>query len=249
MNTLRLIAGATLLTVGACAEGRDSIALTDPAFSARDLTPAVKSGHSLSNLLRDTSLYTKLTELEQTAGSLTALLTAEQGSLGRMITDQALYTRLNSLTADLRAVLADAANAASHVTVSGQYDALVDFTTLTLTPRGNNCLLEVAGQLEFTGTIQGTATGRTSALVLAPCADVASNPPGTFGDTFKSDLVFEGTVNGEPATANLRYVGQVKPGGSINARLIFTGGVTGSVDTQNAVVAVGGDYSGNVVIN
>lgn len=178
MNTLRLIAGAaTLLIVGGCADGRDTIALTDPALSAVS------------------------------------------------------------------------ANAASQVAVSGQYDALVDFSTLTLTPKGNNCLLEVAGQLVFTGTIQGTATGRTSALVLAPCADVASNPPGTFGDTFKSDLVFTGTVDGEPVTADLRYVGQVKPGGSINARLIFTGGVTGSLDTQNAVVAVGGDYSGQVIVN
>ena len=140
------------------------------------------------------------------------------------------------------------ANAASGVSVSGHYNALVDFGTLTLTPKGNNCLLDVEGQLVFTGTIQGTATGRTSALVFAPCAEVASNPPGTFGDTFKSDLVFEGTVNGEPTTANLRYVGQVKPGGSINARLIFTGEMSGSLETSNAVVAVGGDYSGKVVI-
>src|SRR5688500_12471045 len=184
MNTLRLIAGAaTFLAVSGCADGRDTIALTDPAISTQDDKSAVS------------------------------------------------------------------ANAASLVTVSGQYAALVDFTTLSLTPKGNNCFLEVDGQLVFTGTIQGTATGTTSALVLAPCADVASNPPGTFGDTFKSDLVFEGTVNGESTTANLRYVGQVKPGGDINARLVFTGGVTGSLETSNAVVAVGGDYSGQVVVN
>src|SRR5688500_18350844 len=115
MNTLRLIAGAaTLLIVSGCADGRDTIALTDPTLSAQDDRSAV---------------------------------------------------------------------AASQVAVSGHYDALVDFSTLSLTPKGNNCLLEVAGQLVFTGTIQGTATGRTSALVHAPCADVASTPPGTFGDT------------------------------------------------------------------
>ena len=80
------------------------------------------------------------------------------------------------------------ASAARRIHTSGAFDAIVDFSTLTLTPRGRNCLLQVAGQLVFTGTIQGAGTGQTTALVSAPCADVAANPPGTFSDVFKSEL-------------------------------------------------------------
>ena len=82
---------------------------------------------------------------------------------------------------------------ARRVATSGEFDAVVDFTTITFTPRGRNCLLQVNGTLVFTGTIDGEATGRTSALVFAPCSDVMTTPPGTFRDVFKSELVFEGT--------------------------------------------------------
>src|SRR5687768_13024950 len=61
--------------------------------------------------------------------------------------------------------------AARRVEATGDFAANVDFSTLTLTPRGSNCLLEVEGQLVFTGTIQGAATGQTSALVFAPCEE------------------------------------------------------------------------------
>lgn len=138
--------------------------------------------------------------------------------------------------------------AARQVETSGQFAAHVDFSTLTLTPRGSNCLLEVRGELVFTGTIQGIATGQTSALVFAPCADVASNPPGTFPDVFKSELEFEGTVDGERARANVLYMGRVQPGGQIEGRLIFSSGVQGRLHVQ-AQVAVGGEYHGSVVVN
>src|SRR5688500_6979592 len=104
---------------------------------------------------------------------------------------------------------ASLASAARQIDASGSFDALVDFATLTLTPRGQNCLLTVSGQLVFSGTIQGTATGQTSALVFASCADVATNPPGTFADVFKFEGTFEGSVDGEAAQANLSYMGQV----------------------------------------
>jgi hypothetical protein len=136
---------------------------------------------------------------------------------------------------------------AGPVETSGHFDALVDFSTLTLTPRGRNCLLQVKGQLVFTGTIEGVGTGETSALVSAPCADVATTPPGTFSDVFKSELVFVGTVNGEPARANLLYMGQVEPGGHIAGRLVFSNGVAGRVEVD-ARVAVGGEYAGSVVV-
>jgi hypothetical protein len=138
--------------------------------------------------------------------------------------------------------------AARRVEATGAFAANVDFATLTLTPRGSNCLLEVEGELVFTGTIQGSAAGRTSALVFAPCEEAGTNPPGTFADVFKSELEFEGTVDGLPASATLLYMGRVQPGGQIDGRLIFSNGVAGRLDAQ-AVVAVGGQYSGFVVVN
>ena len=139
-----------------------------------------------------------------------------------------------------------ALSVARQIETSGHFDAIVDFSTLTLTPRGSNCLLQVEGELVFTGTIEGTATGQTSALVFAPCADVATSPPGTYPDVFKSELEFEGTVDGEPARANVLYMGRVQPGGQIEGRLILSNGVQGRLAVE-AQVAVGGEYRGSVV--
>src|SRR6478609_964666 len=59
---------------------------------------------------------------------------------------------------------AQSSTAAGQVQTSGHFDAQVDFSTVTLTPKGSNCLLGVDGRLVFTGTIEGTAVGHTSAL-------------------------------------------------------------------------------------
>ena len=140
------------------------------------------------------------------------------------------------------------AEPARRIQSSGSFAAIVDFSTLTLTSKGRNCLLEVEGELVFTGTIEGSGTGQTSALVFAPCSDVATTPPGTYPDVFKSELVFDGTIDGEPAEANLLYMGSVQPGGAIEGRLVFSNGVQGVLEAD-AVVAVGGDYRGFVVVN
>ena len=137
--------------------------------------------------------------------------------------------------------------APGQVRTSGHFDAQVDFSTITLTSKGSNCLLEVDGRLVFTGTIEGTAIGHTSALEFAPCSEVAVNPPGTFPDVFKSVAVFDGTVNGVPAHSNLLYMGQVAVGGHIDGRLVFSDGLAGKLDVS-AVVAVGGEYSGALVV-
>ena len=141
----------------------------------------------------------------------------------------------------------EAASPSRQIEASGEFAAVVDFSTLTLTPRGRNCLLQVKGQLVFTGTIQGTGTGQTTALVFASCSQVATTPPGTFRDVFKSELTFEGTIDGQPARANVLYMGGVEPGGRIEGRLIFSNGVAGKLDVV-ARVAVGGDYSGSLVV-
>lgn len=142
--------------------------------------------------------------------------------------------------------LADAAGGPTQV--AGLFDAIVDFTTLRLTPRGSNCLLDVDGRLVFHGSIEGTGVGHTTALVFATCEEVASLPPGTDPDVFHSNLEFTGTVNGEPATAKALYHGRVQPGGHIEGQIIFSDGIAGALDASGQV-AVGGSYSGSVVVH
>lgn len=140
------------------------------------------------------------------------------------------------------------AAASARATVAGSYVASIDFATLSLTPHGRNCLLEVQGALTFTGDIVGTATGSTSALVFATCEEASTTPPGTHPDVFRSVLEFEGLVNGVPATADVQYMGKVAPGGALDGRLVFSNGVAGRLDADG-VVAVGGAYSGSVVVH
>ena len=127
----------------------------------------------------------------------------------------------------------------------GSFDAFVDFSTLSLTARGSNCLLRVSGTLVFSGTIEGVATGTTSALTFATCDDVIANPPGSFPDVFRSELHFTGSVDGMPAEGDLMYQGRAAPGGAIDAHLIFSRGMQGVLDVDGQV-AVGGSYQGRV---
>lgn len=135
------------------------------------------------------------------------------------------------------------------VQTAGSFDAIIDPFTFRFesTPSGRNCILQVNGQLVFSGTIEGTATGRTTALVFAPCDQASTNPPGTFADVFKSELVFEGTIGGEPVRANMIYTGTVRVGGHIDAYLILYNGALGTLEVD-AIVAVGGTYEGPVIL-
>ena len=141
-----------------------------------------------------------------------------------------------------------AAVGAGQVATSGLFDANVDFSTLSLTPRGSNCLLVVKGQLVFHGTIEGAGNGQTTALVFGSCEQVASTPPGTDPDVFHSELEFVGTVAGQPAKAHVLYKGRVQPGGHIDGQLIFSNGVSGELEAE-AQVAVGGEYHGTLVLH
>ena len=129
---------------------------------------------------------------------------------------------------------------------NGVFTADVDFTTLTLTPVGNNCVLEVEGQLFFTGTLEGAASGKTRAFVLASCADVAVNPPGTFKDVFRSTLEFTGMVNGIPTFADITYQGTTEVGGSIKALMLLSNGLKGNLKVE-AIVVLGGTYEGFII--
>jgi hypothetical protein len=139
------------------------------------------------------------------------------------------------------------ARTARRIPASGEFQTFVDFSTLTLTPRGQNCRLEVDGEVLFTGTLEGTGSGHTSALVFAPCADVAAAPPGTYPDVFRSRIEVEVSVDGKPATARMIYQGRSAPGGAIDGRFLLHGGVRGALKVE-ARIAVGGTYEGAVVV-
>ena len=103
------------------------------------------------------------------------------------------------------------------------------------------------GVLYFTGTIEGEAPGTTRALVFATCDDVASNPPGTFLDVFRSELEFVGTVEGLETEADIIYQGITKVGGDIKGYMILSNGPKGFLKVD-AIVAMGGGYTGFIVV-
>ena len=140
------------------------------------------------------------------------------------------------------------ASASAPTSADGSFQATIDPQTFSLTPVGENCLLQVDGELTFSGTIEGGATGTTQALVFASCADAAEHPPGTFRDVFMSELKFSGTINGVPATADMTYQGHVHAGGDTDALVRLSNGVRGVLHVD-ATVAVGGDYQGFVQVH
>jgi hypothetical protein len=152
-----------------------------------------------------------------------------------------------STTALLIAIGAAApASARSAVRAEGDFTVAIDFPTLVLRDvSGGRCQLTVDGTLTFTGTLAGDATGTTTALVFATCAEVATTPPGTFFDLFRFSGDFIGTVGGTAVTGSLSYAGFTRPGGAIDAAIVVRGGAFG-VLRADAVVAVGGTYAGVV---
>ena len=143
--------------------------------------------------------------------------------------------------------LVGTASAAKPISSSGSFTADIDFGKIELTPVGANCQLVVPGVVEFTGTLEGTGTAVTTALVFASCDEVLDADPGTYRDVFSSDIQFSGTLDGIPVTAEIRYHGTAAPGGAINAVMNFSGDLRGSVKVDGQL-AVGGDYSGKIVL-
>ena len=128
---------------------------------------------------------------------------------------------------------------------SGDFTAAVDFSTLTARAvRGNKCELRVNGVLTFDGTLEGDATGTTTAVIFAPCAEATANPPGTFFDLFRFEGAFVGTVHDRPATGDLSYAGITRVGGTIDARIVLATDSLRGVLRADARVAVGGSYGG-----
>jgi hypothetical protein len=135
----------------------------------------------------------------------------------------------------------------NRILAEGAFTAMIDPFSFTFTPVHNKCLLEVEGVLIFTGTIEGEAPGTTRALVFATCDDAAANPPGTFIDVFRSELEFDGTMNGIATIAEITYQGITKVGGNIKGRMIVFNGLKGMLKVD-ALVAVGGSYKGFIKV-
>lgn len=134
--------------------------------------------------------------------------------------------------------------ASARAGAAGSFTATLDLSTVTLRDVGpQGCLLTVNGVLTFTGTIDGTAAGSTNALIAAPCASVATTPPGTFADVFAFRGTFAGQIGGEAASSTLTYAGATRPGGAIRAGMTMRGGATALLEVD-AVVGVGGSYAG-----
>jgi hypothetical protein len=147
--------------------------------------------------------------------------------------------------------LPDAAQAASagRVDAAGAFTAVVDFPSLVTRDIGRSkCEFHVDGTLTFTGTLDGVASGTTTALIDAPCPEALSNPPGTFRDVFRFEGDFAGTVDGVPATGDLRYAGVTRPGGSIDANIrLRADQAKAELRTVDAQIGVGGTYRGVAV--
>jgi hypothetical protein len=135
----------------------------------------------------------------------------------------------------------------NRISAEGAFTAIIDFFSFTFTPVGNKCLLEVDGVLFFTGTLEGDAYGTTRALVFATCDEAASNPPGTFQDLFRSELVFEGKVNDIETIADMTYQGITEVGGEIKGRMMLSNGLKGMLKVD-ALVVLGGSYTGFIVV-
>jgi len=146
----------------------------------------------------------------------------------------------------------DAAQPASarQVDAAGAFTAVVDFPSLVTRDVGKSkCEFRVAGTLTFTGTLEGVASGTTTALIDAPCPEALNNPPGTFRDVFRSESTFVGTVDGVPVTGDLSYAGVTRPGGSIDANIrLRADRAKAELRTVDAQLGVGGTYRGVAVI-
>lgn len=129
------------------------------------------------------------------------------------------------------------------IRAKGDFTVEIDFSTLSLNPVDENCLLTVEGGVNFTGSLEGIASARTRALAFASCGDVSTLPLGVYEDMFTSAFEFAGKVDGRPIVADLTYRGRTALGGEIDAVFIPSSGLKGRLFVD-AIVAVGGSYNG-----
>lgn len=142
------------------------------------------------------------------------------------------------------ALLAAPASAAPAHPAAGAFTVAVAFPTAAFEDVGMQlCRVSIDGTLTFTGTLTGVATGTITALVLAPCSEAQSTPPGTSRDVFRFQGTFAGTVDGAPTAGALTYAGVTRVGGAIDATVLLAGPARAAL-RADAVAGVGGTYAG-----
>lgn len=141
-------------------------------------------------------------------------------------------------------VLTGPASAAPTHAAAGAFTVAVTFPSAVFDEVGPRvCRVSIDGTLTFTGTLAGVATGTITALVLAPCSEAQSTPPGTSRDVFRFQGAFAGTVDGAPTTGALTYAGVTRVGGAIDAAVLLSGTARAAL-RADAVAGVGGTYAG-----
>jgi energy-converting hydrogenase Eha subunit A len=141
-------------------------------------------------------------------------------------------------------VLAGPASAAPSPPAEGTFTVAVAFPTAVFEDVGDRvCRVSIDGTLIFEGTLDGIATGTLSALVLAPCSQAQTTPPGTSRDVFRFRGTFSGTVDGAPTTGALTYAGVTRVGGAIDATILLRGQPRAAL-RADATAGVGGTYAG-----
>ena len=162
----------------------------------------------------------------------------EVSAMRRTISVAALAAGLSA------ALLAGPAVAAPPHRAVGDFTVAVAFPTAVFDEVGPRvCRVSIDGTLTFTGTLTGVASGALDALVLAPCSEAQSTPPGTSRDVFRFQGTFSGTVDGAPTTGALTYAGVTRTGGAIDATVRLSGPVRAAL-RADAVAGVGGTYVG-----
>lgn len=142
-----------------------------------------------------------------------------------------------------------ASRSAQSARAQGTIAVILDGSTLIASAVGRNaCQLRVDVTLQLTGTIDGTASGTTTAVIKAPCDQALATPPGTFADVFQFSGTFRGTVLGKNTTARTHYAGVTQAGGEVKAVLTLEGAVPAAVLVE-AQAGGTGTYCGKASVH
>jgi hypothetical protein len=116
----------------------------------------------------------------------------------------------------------------------------------TFSQQGNHCIVQIPGDMILSGTLGGTASGSVIARIFAPCTELTLESIDDFRGLFRFEGDFVGTVDGEPAQADLVYQGRAEVGGRIDAKIRLSGGLQGVLDVEGEAFE-GGTYEGFVI--
>jgi len=86
---------------------------------------------------------------------------------------------------------------------------------------GRRCIVDLVQAYEVEGDLAGRFEIDFRILIDGPCG----RPPGTFAEQWIAHGSFEGTLREAPASARLSYLGTVRAGGEVDARMVLDQGL------------------------